>query len=224
MAIDLIPQSYHAYIRAKRVLRHAGIVAGAMLCAAAIAFASMQWRLNNVNKQLASLRPEAEQLTALRADIAAMQERKTELKTQVETLAMLQGKGEAAVAVKALDHALNDHVWLTRLRFHRVNTLADTSANGSGSAQNGLLRVEQNSAGVNGSSAADSRMTIRSQIELQGAAADHAMLAQFMGAIGQQPGIAKVRFLNSSASLREASSEVQFSVDAVIQDAQKHGD
>lgn len=208
--IDLIPESYRAYARAKHIVRHAGLISGTLLCVALTVLAYAQWQLNLENKRLVPLRQEAKEMAALQAQLAAMQEQKRELEEDSEALALLRGEGEAARAIQALDRALNEDVWLSRLRYKRVQASAASGASDVNNAQNGVLRVET------GAAATDHQAAFYSQIEMHGAATGHAMLSQFMNVMAMQPEIAKVRFLNGSMGSTESTPTVQFSVDAVL--------
>lgn len=208
--IDLIPESYRAYTRAKRIVCHAGFAAGGLVCVALSIFMYVHWQLDQENKQLVLLRQQTKEMAALQAQVNAMQEQKRQLETDVETLAMLRGEGDAARAIQALDRALNDDVWLSRLRFKRTHVSAAPDTDDTGPMQGAMLRVESGTVG------ADHQAVFKSRIEMHGAATGHAMLSGFMNAMAQQPEITKVRFLNSSAGNTESTTAMQFSVDAVI--------
>jgi Tfp pilus assembly protein PilN len=205
--MDMIPRSYRDALRVRRTLLAYGGALALALGAGLAGTAWLHWRLSIEERTLDQLRAANTNADAVRTQVDSAQQRKTALVQASEALAALRGAGTVARLSGALDTALNDHTTFSQLQFLRTQELLkaplpDPLPEGTVQAQ-GAAGVEY--------------WHIANRIEINGLAADNAALTQFLGALGKDPTLSGVRFLNSAAASGEGKAGLAFSVAGLLQ-------
>jgi hypothetical protein len=208
--IDMIPRSYRDAVRVGRAVRLFGCALAGVLVLGAVALAGLHWRIAVEEPRLALLRNRTALSEAASKQLALAQVAKATLEQRLAALAALRGAGEIARIGVAIDQSLNRGVWFKQLRFSREEQLLPVTP--VAPPQTGYLVVlplEEVGKPV------ESRTwQLSKNIEIGGEAIDHAALTEFLNRLSGQPGIADVRFLNSSGRAAEGAQVIDFNVTA----------
>jgi hypothetical protein len=206
--IDMIPRSYREGLRVRRTLTIYGAALAVLLVAGAGASALLRWRLAVETPRLESGRSASTQAGAMRVQLTAALARKELLAENVAALATLRGAGEVAALASVLDGALNEQVWFGELRFARTRELLQAAPPSPLPAGVVQARAAQ--------SGAVQAWRLGSQVQIAGQARDNAAMTAFLAKLAADPGLANVRFLNSSTAAADEGGAVNFSVAAAL--------
>ncbi len=207
--IDMIPRSYHAAMRLQRLFGWFGLGAAALLLTALLGSGLLRWRIATQTPVIRELRSSTEQTAQLRARLAVLSARKAALSQQMAALNALRGTGEVARVTDAIEASLNAGVWFKELHFARDALLLPVGQ--PVSTQTGYLMVLP--AVTTGASAnASQTWRLSNNLEINGAATDHAALTDFLRSLSSQPAIADVHFVNSAGHVGDGSAQIDFNV------------
>lgn len=204
--MDMIPRSYREALRVRRTLFAYGAALAVVLAGGAAAAGWLHWRLAAEGSRLDALRAASASAESIRGRISAARQHRQALVQASEALAALRASGTVARLSDSLDGALNERVWFTQLRFSRSHELLPAAP--PGPLAHGTLLTR----GAGAANGAVEYWRLGSNVEIAGQASDHAALAQFLGALGADPALAGVRFLNSTAGSGEDGAALSFSV------------
>lgn len=206
--IDMIPRSYREGLRVRRTLTAYGAALAVLLVAGAGASAALRWRLGVETPHLEASRSASTQAGVMRTELTTALARKERLAENVAALASLRGAGEVAALANTLNGALNEQVWFTELRFARTQELLQAAPPMPLPA--GVVRTRAAQAG------ALQAWRLGSQIRIAGQARDNAAMTAFLAKLAADPGLANVRFLNSSTAAADEGGAVNFNVAAAL--------
>lgn len=210
--MDMIPRSYRDALRVRQMLLAYGGALALVLAAGLTATAWLHWQLSKEEAGLEQLRVASTSAEAMRTQIAAAQQRKTSLAQASEALAALRGTGTVARLSVALDTALNERTAFSQLQFARTQELLRAPL--PAPLPEGTMQAQGAGAGN------VEHWHIASRVEIIGQAQDNVALTQFLGAIGNDPTLAGLRFMNSAAAPGVGEAGLSFSVAGLLQ-AQK---
>ena len=206
--IDMIPRSYREGLRVRRTLTVYGAALAVLLAAGAGAGAFLRWRLGVETPRLETSRSASSQAGAMRVQLSAALARKELLGENVAALATLRGAGDVAALASLLDGALNEQVWFGELRFARTRELLQAAP--PVPLPPGVVQARAAQSG------AAQAWRLGSQIQIAGQALDNAAMTAFLAKLAADPGLANVRFLNSSTAEADDGGAVNFSVAAAL--------
>ena len=188
--IDLIPADYRAERALLRMLRRAGIVLLALVCAAAALAGGLRHAAAGMRGEVQRLDAIAAGVELQRASAAALAVRKSLLEMELAQLRSLRDGTAITDSLTTVDRALAERgLWFLAWRFERVGVAGAGSPPGS-------------DAGV------------RVQMSILGRALDHAAVSGFVGSLLQQPDVPEVRILRTS---REGQTgEIEFELLVVV--------
>lgn len=188
--IDLIPADYRAERALLRMLRRAGIVLLALVCAAAALAGGLRHAAAGMRGEVQRLDAIAAGVELQRASAAALAVRKSLLEMELAQLRSLRDGTAITDSLTTVDRALAERgLWFLAWRFERVGAAGAGSPPGS-------------DAGV------------RVQMSILGRALDHAAVSGFVGSLLQQPDVPEVRILRTS---REGQTgEIDFELLVVV--------
>jgi len=206
--IDMIPRSYREGLRVRRTLTLYGTALALLVTCGVGAGAFLRWRLALETPRLEQSRSASAQAGAMRVQLVAAQTRKDLLSENVAALGALRGAGEVAALASVLNGALSDKVWFDQLRFARTQELLQAAPPAPLPAGVVQTRAAQ--------SGAVQAWRLGSQIEIAGQAQDNGAMSAFLAALAADPGLANVRFLNSSTATLEDGGAVSFNAAASL--------
>lgn len=210
--IDMIPRSYRAALRVRRIATVYGAALALLLVTGAGASALLRWRVAVETPRLEQLRAGSVQADAMRAQLEAARQRRDAYAQDAASLAAVRGAGEVASLAKILDAALNEQVWVEQLRFSRTEEQLPATTQTPLPAGTVQVRVAQ----VPGAPAAVQVWRLGSHIDIAAQARDHAAMTSFLTALASNPALSEVRFMNSSAASAEDGSAVSFGAAASL--------
>lgn len=199
--IDMIPRSYRAALRTRRLLAGYGAALALLAAGGVAAGALLRWRVAAEMPRLERLRAASAEADALRARIAQAGQRRDALAQDARALDALRGAGDPAALAAALEAALNDKVWIERLAFARTRELLRPGAATTGAVLAGAQAWR-----------------IGSSVDIAARAADHTAMTAFLSALAASPRLADVRFLDSKAAAN-GEAAVSFSVTGSLRPA-----
>jgi Tfp pilus assembly protein PilN len=200
--IDMIPRAYRDALRVRRTATAYGTALALLLVAGGGASAVLRWRVAVETPRLEQLRAGSVRAEAMRAQLAAAQARRDAWVQDAAALAALRGTGEVAALANILDTALNEQVWIEQLRFSR--TAEQLASPPPSPLPPGT--VQARAAQAAGAAAPLQPWRLGSRLDINGKAHDHAAMASFLAAMAANPGLADVRFMNSSAAASGADN------------------
>lgn len=204
--IDMIPRSYHAAMQLQRRLGGFALCAAALLLTALLTSGLLRWRIATQAPLINQLRSNTAQTARLRAQLIVLSARKSVLSQQTAALRTLRGGGEVTRVADAIEASLNTGVWFKELHFAREASLLP--AGQPAATQTGYLMVLPAGAGAN----ASDTWRLSNNLEINGAATDHAALTDFLRSLSNQPAIADVHFVNSVGHVGDGSAQIDFNV------------
>jgi Tfp pilus assembly protein PilN len=205
--IDMIPRSYREALRVRRTLTAYGAALALLLVAGGGGGALLRWRLAVERPQLEQLRTDSALAATLRTQLGGAQQRKDALAGDVDAFTALRGRGDVAVLARVLDATLNDKVWIEGLRFSRTEELLRDPL--PSPLPPGTVMARTAPAG--GPPGAPQAWQLGSHVEIAGRALDNGAMTSFLAALAADPGLSRVRFLNSSAASAQDGGAVTFS-------------
>ena len=208
--IDLIPSDYRSRQWQWRALKLLAIGCSAIVFTAVLGAGALSHATTRIQQQATELETRREVTAQQRAELEALNGRQVELEQQLAVLEGLRGGAAAVTMSVTIDRALADHmVWFTRWQFERAGVLVYED---QADVQTGYFIVvpegERNGGGD--ASQVETRMTI------QGQAADHAALSEFIDGLFAQPEIVDVRVQQTSLRRYAQTNVVDFELAIVL--------
>lgn len=204
----MIPRSYREGLRVRRTLTRYGLALGLLLVAGGGASAMLRWRLALETPRLEQARAASLQAGAMGTQLIGAQARKDGLAENVAALGALRGAGEVTRLAASIDGALIEQVWFEQLRFSRTRELLQAAPPAPLPADTVQARAPQ--------TGAVQAWRLGSHIEIAGRARDTAAMTAFLAALGADPLLANLRFLNSSTAPQEDGGAVSFNAAASL--------
>jgi Tfp pilus assembly protein PilN len=204
--MDMIPRSYRDALRVRRTLLAYGGALALALATGLLGAGWLHWRLSVEEASLHKLRAANASADAVRTQVAAAEQRKSTLLQASDALAALRGAGTVSRLASALDTALNDGTTLNQLQFSRTQELLKAP-----------LPQPLPAGTVQAQNAGNPEYWhLASRVDITGQARDHAALTRFLGAIGRDPTLSGLRFLNSATAAGEGQGGLAFSVSGLV--------
>jgi Tfp pilus assembly protein PilN len=205
--MDMIPRSYREGLRARRTLLAYGGALALLLVVGVAGAGWLRWRVAVEAPRLEQMRAATAQAAALQASLTSAEQRKSALLQAGAALGALRNAGAVGRLAAALDGALNERVWFDQMQFTRSqDQLRDPLPN---PLPEGTLQIQ----GAAAAGAPLEHWNLGSHIAISGQALDHDAVTRFLAALGSDPSLTNVRFLNSAAAEGGALS---FSVSASL--------
>lgn len=208
--IDMIPRSYHDAMRLQASLKVFGLALGTLLMVSLIGFGVLRWRIAVAAPMVANLRSATEQSEAGGRQLAQARQQKIMLEQKLAALTALRGAGEVARVARAIDQSLNRGVWFKELRFTRDEQLLPPGP--AAPAQTGYFLVLPAASSASSSATSAQTWRLSKNIEINGAAVDHAALTDFLRSLATQPSVAEVHFINSNVRVTDGVPVIDFNV------------
>lgn len=178
-----------------------GLLVAILICLglAKAVLAYLIWHENTRVVQLQQQEQISEQseakATAYRAQIQTAEQ-------QLAALNALRGQNRIKILLNAIEAAYSEQIWLDEIRFLPRNTGATSTLNDlPGSAHANLIVVPEG---------AENASANQQGVEIIGHAVNHSLLAEFMRQLGQQPGVANMRLMDTGLRTYTTMQVVDF--------------
>lgn len=214
---DLIPKDYAQSQQLRlRLKRFAAALVGVVVFVA-LARLGLVFAAQSATGAVAHLRNQGQISAQAKAAADAYRQEKLVAEKQLAALDDLRGRDRLRLFLRALDAAYLDGIWFDDIRYYRSETLLSGNLDAlPGGGRAGIIVVPtENPAAVK--SAAQAR-GIEQQVALAGQALNHSRLAEFMRALGGQPGIADVRLLDTGLRAYANALVIDFKLSLLVDD------
>lgn len=191
--IDLIPADYtkRAVLRRRMGPLLAALIA--LVLVIGLARLSLYLLVSSEKAKIAQLQKQSEVSARTRAEADRFRQQKLLAEKQLEELDELRGRDRLRVLVRAIDAAYSDSIWFEQLRFFRGAAPTGDLSSLPGGGRSGVIVAPKETAPGSGAAPGG----IEQRAEIIGHATNHTKLAEFMRALGRQPGIAEVRLVDT---------------------------
>jgi hypothetical protein len=214
---DLIPQDYAQGQVLRRRLKRFAFVLLAMVLLAALARQGLALAIRFENRAVTRLRGESQAAVQARARADAYRQQKLVVEKQLNTLDELRGRDRVRLFLSAMDAAYLNGVWFDEIRYYRDATLPTGKLDSLPGGTNSRIIVVPKENVPAADSAAQVR-GIEQHVELVGHALNHTLVADFMRALGSQPGIADVRLLDTGLRDYGTAQVIDFRLSLLVDD------
>jgi hypothetical protein len=193
---DLIPKDYAESQVVRRRVKWFAIALVAVVLVLASARLGLAFATRFENGEVARLRNASQVSAQARAAADAYLQQKLAAEKQLSVLDELRGHDRVRLFLGAVDAAYLNGIWFDDIRYYRSETLPTGSLDAlPGGAHAGIIVVPKEN--LPAAVAATQAGAIEQHAELVGHALNHSLVADFMRALGGQPGIAQVRLLDT---------------------------
>lgn len=203
--IDLIPSDYARDRGIEKRVRRFVQALLFILLAVGLGRAGIEFFIARNSADLARLRTQGQISAQAGAKAESVRKQTLETERRLSELDGLRGSERLRMFLQAMDNAYIESIWLDEIRFFRRDSQGTSRLEGvPGGARSAIIVVPKENPPAAGSTIKPPQ--IEQHVELAGHARDHSRLADFMRGLGQQPGIADVRLLDTG--LRSYTSTV----------------
>lgn len=193
--IDLIPAEYAKRALVRRRLKPLLIALVALVLAVGLARLALYLLASAESANIAQLRKEDQVSARNKAEADGIRQQKQLAERQLAELDDLRGGDRLGLLLRALDAAYSDGVWFDQLRFFRRDLATGDLSALPGGGRSGIIVVPKENVPAPGGAPAPAGVEQRA--EIVGQSTSHTRLAEFMRNLGNQPGIAEVRLVDT---------------------------
>lgn len=187
--IDLIPADYAKRALVRRRVKPLLLALIVVALAVGLARLALYQLVSLENANVAQLQKEGQIVARSQAEADNFRQQKQLAEKQLAELDELRGRDRLKLLLRAVDAAYNDSIWLDQVRFFRRELPAGSTAL-PGGGRTGIIVAPK-------PGAAPAPAVVEQRAEIVGHAASHTRLAEYMRALGSQPGIAEVRLVDT---------------------------
>jgi len=214
---DLIPPDYARGQVLRRQLKWFVVVLASIACVAAVARLGLALATGFENREIARLRKQSDLMAQARAKVDGLRQLKLAAEKQLNALDELRGRDRLRLFLGAIDAAYLNGVWFDAIRYYRSDMLPTGNLDAlPGGAHAGIVVVPKENLALAGAPARPAR--IEQHVELIGHALNHSMVAEFMRALGRQPGIVDVRLLDTGQRAYANALVIDFKLLLLVDD------
>lgn len=187
--LDLVPSEFRTRQKTQKLLR--GLLAAAvlLLVGVGVAWALLTHLDRQAQADVAQLKLQATALERQQAQKIVVQERKSTVEAQLQALDKLHGRQHFGTLLRAIDAAYREGIWFDNLHFEIEAGQAAASPAQPSNVPPGMILVPNTPAPQLPEMGKWTRIT--------GHALNHSLLADFMGVLGSQPGVADLRLVDT---------------------------
>ncbi len=203
---NLIPESYLRAQILRRRMKWFGIAVAALVCLVALARLLVGWGIQTESRAAQRLETESRTLVQAKSSADDYRQQIQTVERKLKALEDLRGRNRLPRLFNALDAAYQSGVWFDAIRYYRSE-----------------VGVAGNSEGAPGAAAAASTNAVapgapgqsrgfEQRVELSGHALSHLLVAEYIRALGRQPGVTDVRLLSTNLRTSANAQMVDFRV------------
>jgi Fimbrial assembly protein (PilN) len=212
---DLIPSDYAQNRVLRRRVKWFAAALVAIVCLVAFARLALALVTRFENGEVARLQKEGQISAQAKARADEYRQQKLAAEKRLNELDDLMGRDRVRLFLSATDAAYLNGIWFDAIRYYRGETLPTGSLDAlPGGARAGIIVVPKENVPTPGSIA--QARGIEQHVELVGHALNHSRVAEFMRALGRQPGIADVRLLDTGLRTYTNAQVVDFKLTLLV--------
>lgn len=214
---DLIPKDYARSQALRRWVKWFALVVALIVAFVALARLGLALAIRSESGELARLRSQDAIAAQAKASADAYRQQKQLAEKQLRALDELRGRDRVRLFLHAMDAAYLNGIWFDEIRYFRGETVATGNLNAlPGGANSGIIVMPKES--QPGADAAARAGGIEQHVGLFGHALNHSLVAQFMRALGSQPGIADVRLQDTGLRAYTTATVIDFKLSLQVDD------
>ncbi len=214
---DLIPTDYAQSQVLRRRLKWFALALVSIACLAAFARLGLALAVNFENAKVARLQKESEISAQAKGKAEEYRQQKLAAEKQLSALDDLRGRDRLRLFLGAIDAAYLNGVWFDAIRYYRSEALPTGNLDAlPGGAHAGIIVVPKENVPTPG--AAPQARGIGQHVELVGHALNHSLVAEFMRALGRQPGVVDVRLLDTGLRTYTNALVIDFKLLLLVDD------
>ncbi len=214
---DLIPTEYAQGQVLRRRMKWFLVALASIACLVGLARLGLALATGFETGETARLRKQAQLSAQAKAKVEEYRQMKLAAENQLKALDELRGRDRLSLFLGAIDAAYLNGVWFDAIRYYRSETLPAGKLDAlAGGTHAGIIVVPKENVPVAGAPARTPG--IEQHVELVGHALNHSLVAEFMRALGQQPGIVDVRLLDTGLRSYSNALVVDFKLLLLVDD------
>lgn len=215
--LDLTPKDY---VRSQVLRRRMKWLVWALLLLAGMVVAArlaLGFLARSESLAVVQLQEKGQLVAQAQAKGEEYRKQKQVVEKQLTALDELRGRDRLRLFLSALDAAYLNGIWFDAIRYYRSETIPTGNLDAlPGGARAGIIVVPKENVPVPG--AAPRPQSIEQRVELLGHALSHSQVAEFMRALGRQPGIADVRLVDTGLRAYTSTLVIDFKLSLLVDD------
>jgi hypothetical protein len=202
--MDLIPDDFRQGLKKRRLLHNFITACALVLCCVGLVWLLLTYLIWRDKVEVARLEQQESISEQNKAKSAEYRQRKEVVQQQLAALDELRGRDRVALFLRAIDAAHSEGIWFDSVHFLR-RSATGTLGNVPGAAHSGII-VAANDA------AAAQPLDVSQGVDIVGHALNHTLLADFMRKLGEQPGVADLRLIDTNLRSYTTMQVIDFSL------------